>query len=84
MRAKVSHLKELMVREGFVEVRIKMTPRSASSMTAAGADNMTSVQDCLEDLKRSITEVVECWNIQLSQWVGLVGVVNEDHALFLY
>ena len=59
----MSHLKELMVREGFVEVRIKMGPGSTSSVMAMGDDNMTSIQDCLEDLKRSITEVVECWNI---------------------
>ncbi len=63
MRTKVKHLKELMVQEGFVETKIKVGVAPPRPGAPLRDEIMTSIQDCLEDLKRSITEVVECWNI---------------------
>ena len=55
----MKHLKELMVQEGFVEIKVGVMLGVVTK-----EENMTSIQDRLEDLKRSITEVVECWNIE--------------------
>ena len=66
MRAKVKYLKELMMFGGFLESKVghmgvaKAGPEGSS---APEEENVMNVQDCLEDLKRSMTEVVECWNI---------------------
>lgn len=78
MRTKVKHLKKLMLFGGFLESKVKLRMKyevmgcvDASTTDHEGMrgdpkeenENVTSVQDYLEDLKRSITEVVECWNI---------------------
>ncbi len=51
----MKHLKDLVVSGGFLsDSDVHLDPM---------ADSMSGVQDMLADLKRSITEVVECWNI---------------------
>lgn len=66
MRVKVKHLKELMVFGGFLESkigRVGMSKVEHEDVRGPEEEGVMSVQDCLEDLKRSMTEVVECWNI---------------------
>ncbi len=55
MRAKVKHLKELVVSSGGVTWE--------SEQVDLLGDNISNIQDELEDMKRCITEVVECSNI---------------------
>ena len=51
----MKHLKDLVVSTGFLQDSdIPKDPQEV---------NISGVQDLLADLKRSITEVVECWNI---------------------
>ena len=68
MRTKVKHIKELIVSGGFIDTKFKVTPSvHQTNVTDSEKDykqeNIDNVQDELEDLKRAITEVVECWNI---------------------
>lgn len=72
LRTKVKALKDLVVSGGFMASKIhpQATPPSDPlvSILKAGSmdvkeDSISSVQDGLADLKRAITEVVECWNI---------------------
>ncbi len=58
---------------GFIESKLEALPffpggrrqqaATASSTGGKVEDNVSCVQDGLADLKRAITEVVECWNI---------------------
>ena len=63
MRTKVKHLKEMMVSGGFLESKGMSKVELEDGRGGEEEKNMVNVQDCLEDLKRSMTEVVECWNI---------------------
>jgi hypothetical protein len=51
----VKHLKDLVVSGGFLS--------DSNSLKDPSGNSISGVQDMLADLKRAITEVVECWNI---------------------
>lgn len=55
VRTKVKHLKDLVVSGGFLS--------DSDARRDPNDDRVSYVQDLLADLKRAITEVVECWNI---------------------
>jgi len=56
-------LKELVVKEGFIETVV--TVETSQPMgDQASEDSLDSLQDGIADLKRKLTEVVDCWNIK--------------------
>ena len=73
LRTKVKALKDLVVSSGFMAFKTPPQPgsilKTGSKVTSADIpsslqeESISSVQDGLADLKRAITEVVECWNI---------------------
>lgn len=73
LRTKVKYLKDLVISGGFIESKFDTLPTSpkmkkwpVGTATSTGGkveDEVSCVQDGLADLKRAITEVVECWNI---------------------
>ena len=66
LRDKVSRLKKLAVTAGFLEPLSRESVSDAEVNPEAGKvdENLYTIQDGIEELKRSITEVIECWNIQ--------------------
>ena len=58
-------LKKLAVTAGFMEpIPKEVLPEDAITPAADKEDeNLYRVQDGIEELKRSVTEVVDCWNI---------------------
>ena len=61
-------LKDLVVSGGFMATKVQvpvMSPSHKEGGVTGGEneDNIANVQDGLADLKRAVTEVVECWNI---------------------
>lgn len=71
LRVKVKYLKDLVVSGGFMESKLDAPPPLPLSkkqlalmdLNTQKEENISLVQDGLADLKRAITEVVECWNI---------------------
>ena len=74
LRTKVKYLKELVISGGFIESKTRVRgvkssgsgpepPLLESIELKVQEESIGGVLDGLADLKRAITEVVECWNI---------------------
>ena len=63
-RNKLKLLKDLVVKEGFVQSVVSMETSQPEGKNQESEDSFDSLQDGIVDLKRKLTEVVECWNIK--------------------
>ena len=63
-RNKLKVLKDLVVKEGFVKSGVSLETSQPDWKKHALEDSLDSLQDGIADLKRKLTEVVECWNIK--------------------
>ena len=63
-RNKLKLLKDLVVKEGFVKSGISLETSQPDWKKHALEDSLDNLQDGIADLKRKLTEVVECWNIK--------------------
>ena len=72
LRNKVKILKEMSVSAGFLKSSVSSSdpspPRREGGEGGGGGreeeENLVALQDGVEELKRSISEVVDCWNIK--------------------
>lgn len=52
------------MKEGFVKSGVALETSQPDLKEHALEDSLDSLQDGIADLKRKLTEVVECWNIK--------------------